>query len=589
MIEISDEDIAKNEEKFDVMFDDNRRNVLKNMNSIDIVACAGSGKTTLMCSKIDLLTQKQYYNSKGIIVLSLTNVAIEQIRKKLGKNHNIFKYPNYCETIQKFVNTFILNNWYISKYKRKLEIVDTDYFIKNFRKKIGYRKCYFLDNNKFLYDEVIFDGVNIFYGNDRIEDISIGELRKEKLNEYVECIKEAKLELVENGIFNYRDAFEIGIRYLRENEKIRKYIKNRFEIIFIDEMQDCRKWEKNFLDICFSDVIFQKIGDPNQQIYEETFWNIDPNCVLSINNSLRNSIEIANFSERFQDVHYEINGNHKNNIKVKFIVYKKENILQVKEKFVELIKKENLDKLYGKKFKIIGRIAKKNEKGKITLYDYFNQQVGKKENIFEKTFSNYLVDNKNRIFKALIDMMYYCYERIDKLNFCHINDKQEFIQKIETYVDKKEIYINLNESEQSLCDFCKSFIRKVLKNIFNDKKYFEREFSKLINETSVEFENIKEFCKDEINIQINTIAGVKGETHTATLVCETFYKKYDIEYVLDKYIKNNQKNKTVIDFLHTLYVGFTRPTELLCLAIREETYDLCEDIINELGVEIIKI
>ena len=589
MIEISDEDIAKNEEKFDVMFDDNRRNVLKNMNSIDIVACAGSGKTTLMCSKIDLLTQKQYYNSKGIIVLSLTNVAIEQIRKKLGKNHNIFKYPNYCETIQKFVNTFILNNWYISKYKRKLEIVDTDYFIKSFRKKIGYRKCYFLDNNKFLYDEVIFDGVNIFYGNDRIEDISIGELRKEKLNEYVECLKEAKLELVKNGIFNYRDAFEIGIRYLRENEKIRKYIKNRFEIIFIDEMQDCRKWEKNFLDICFSDVIFQKIGDPNQQIYEETFWNIDPNCVLSINNSLRNSIEIANFSERFQDVHYEINGNHKNNIKVKFIVYKKENILQVKEKFVELIKKENLDKLSGKKFKIIGRIAKKNEKGKITLYDYFNQQVGKIENIFEKTFSNYLVDNKNRIFKTLIDMMYYCYERIDKLNFCHINDKQEFIQKIETYVDKKEIYINLNESEQSLCDFCKSFIRKVLKNIFNDKKYFEIEFSKLINETSVEFENIKEFCKDEINIQINTIAGVKGETHTATLVCETFYKKYDIEYVLDKYIKNNQKNKTVIDLLHTLYVGFTRPTELLCLAIREETYDLCEDIINKLGVEIIKI
>ena len=47
MVQIYDEDIDKNEKKFDIMFDRSRREVLKNMNSIDIVACAGSGKTTI--------------------------------------------------------------------------------------------------------------------------------------------------------------------------------------------------------------------------------------------------------------------------------------------------------------------------------------------------------------------------------------------------------------------------------------------------------------------------------------------------------------------------------------------------------------
>ena len=338
MVQIYDEDIDKNEKKFDIMFDRSRREVLKNMNSIDIVACAGSGKTTMMCSKLDLLTEKQSSESKGIIVLSLTNVAIDQIRKKLGKSHKIFKYPNYCETIQKFVNTFILNNWYTTKYKKKIEIIDNEYFVKSFINKIGASKAKFLYNSKFSYDEIFTDGEDVFYGTTKIEEKQIGKLSKEKQNEYVQSIKRAKLELISEGILNYRDAFEIGIRYLKENKNIKNYIKNRFEIIFVDEMQDCRQWEKEFLDICFSDIVFQRIGDPNQQIYDETCWRPSEDNVLNISDSLRNSYNIANFSESFQCIPYKIKGKKENDIKVKFIVYKKENILQVKDKFVEIIK-----------------------------------------------------------------------------------------------------------------------------------------------------------------------------------------------------------------------------------------------------------
>lgn len=589
MVQIYDEDIDKNEKKFDIMFDRSRREVLKNMNSIDIVACAGSGKTTMMCSKLDLLTEKQSSESKGIIVLSLTNVAIDQIRKKLGKSHKIFKYPNYCETIQKFVNTFILNNWYTTKYKKKIEIIDNEYFVKSFINKIGPSKAKFLYNSKFSYDEIFTDGEDVFYGTTKIEEKQIGKLSKEKQNEYVQSIKRAKLELISEGILNYRDAFEIGIRYLKENKNIKNYIKNRFEIIFVDEMQDCRQWEKEFLDICFSDIVFQRIGDPNQQIYDETCWRPSEDNVLNISDSLRNSYNIANFSESFQCIPYKIKGKKENDIKVKFIVYKKENILQVKDKFVEIIKNKKLDTIKNSEFKIIGKVIKKNENGNIELADYFERE--EQNNIFnyEKIFHEILKQNKNRILKSLIDMMFYIYRRIDKNNYCKISKKQEFISKIEKYIDKQALYKRLKDTKLNVCEFSKLYIKEILVSIFYDKAYFERSYNYIIQEINSNLDKINNYNKDGISIKISTIAGAKGETHTATLVCETFYKKYDIEYVFDKYIRKKQSNDTVENFLHNLYVAFTRPTELLCVAIRKEMYDKFKKEIDELNVEIIYI
>ena len=132
-------------------------------------------------------------------------------------------------------------------------------------------------------------------------------------------------------------------------------------------MQDCRKWEKDFLEECFSDVCFQKIGDPNQQIYDETYWQ--PTKKIIINNSIRNSVNIAEFANKFEDVSNNMTGWIQNNIKVKFLVYNSKNILKVKSKYIEEIKKENLEKIDSANFKMIGKIAKKNE-GKIELIDY---------------------------------------------------------------------------------------------------------------------------------------------------------------------------------------------------------------------------
>ena len=85
-IEITDEDILWVEEMMGgkVHFDSARVNVLKNMDSVDIQAFPGSGKTTILVAKLAILAKKWPYSNAGICVLSHTNVAREEIEERLG-------------------------------------------------------------------------------------------------------------------------------------------------------------------------------------------------------------------------------------------------------------------------------------------------------------------------------------------------------------------------------------------------------------------------------------------------------------------------------------------------------------------------
>ena len=583
MMIITDADIEKVEEKLNLSFDEKRKNAIKNLENIDIVACAGSGKTTMMCSKIDILTSKQpFEGNKGIAVLSLTNVAIDQIRSRLGKNHNIFKHPNFCETIQKFVTSFVLNGWITTRYNRKVESIDNEIFIQYFKNKMDKTKIWYLERNNFSFEELYSDGEIVFYRNKRIEDIRIPKLTADKKNEYIEAIRIIKLQLISEGIFSYRDAFEISTKYIKENNKLKKFIKNRFEICFVDEMQDCRKWEKDFLEECFSDVCFQKIGDPNQQIYDETYWN--PQRKININNSIRNSVNIVEFAQKFEDMPNNMTGKTQNNIKVKILVYNPQNLLKVKSKFIEEIKKEKLEEKDGAIFKMIGKVAKKND-GKIELLDYCDSISVEEFNIYDKLFLERFKQNKNRILITLLETMYYVYRRIDKNNYLKINGKKEFKDKIKPFINNEDVFKDLKNNNGDILNFSKKITENVLTNLFTKKEYFKKMYNYILNEKTNDTTQISNYEEDGVKIETNTIAGVKGETHTATLVCETFYRNYDIEYILDKYIKHNKKNKTVKEILHTLYVAFTRPTDMLCIAIREEVYRKYKEEIESLDAE----
>ncbi|MEQ1238673.1 hypothetical protein ABLT65_21110 [Acinetobacter pittii] len=68
MINITDADIDLLEIEMSLKFDSTRREALKNF--IDVQACPGGGKTTLIAAKLILLAKKWNSPYKGICVIS---------------------------------------------------------------------------------------------------------------------------------------------------------------------------------------------------------------------------------------------------------------------------------------------------------------------------------------------------------------------------------------------------------------------------------------------------------------------------------------------------------------------------------------
>ena len=84
-------------------------------------------------------------------------------------------------------------------------------------------------------------------------------------------------------------------------------------------------------------------------------------------------------------------------------------------------------------------------------------------------------------------------------------------------------------------------------------------------------QNIYKYEDGDINleIEISTIHKVKGETHTATLIVETFKNGYDLFHLL-KLLQGKKFAGANKDKKKLLYVAMSRATHFLCLAIHRE-------------------
>ena len=103
------DDISSISRLMDKDFSDNERiAVLQYLESCDVQACPGSGKTTAMVAKIVILAQKLVGTNSGICALSHTNAARDEIGKSLGPFASLlFKHPNFVGTIQVFTDVFL--------------------------------------------------------------------------------------------------------------------------------------------------------------------------------------------------------------------------------------------------------------------------------------------------------------------------------------------------------------------------------------------------------------------------------------------------------------------------------------------------
>jgi len=612
--------LLKEGEKFDIK----SKKFICCLDNKDIVACPGSGKTTALVAKLYILSKfMPFDDGSGICVLTHTNVAVDIIKDRLGKRASkLFEHPNFIGTIQSFVDKFLAQPYYTMKYNHRIVSIDDDvaygYIISRLRnwQAIERRPNYLKKLKDIRYN---FDNKEIV--NRKGEAFSYKPFTTQSAPHIIREIKTSKNNAISKGILFYDEAFSLANQYMTRYPAILKGVGKRFKYIFVDEMQDTNSVQNTLLDSLFTDSIIQKIGDPNQAIYEReegieeedfNLWNPDPQArsTIRIPRSKRLSQSIANSIRRIAfNPETDLEGKTEIDIKPKMLFYM--DINNVLPKFLELIREADLQNLPLKVFKAVGFVGKKKDDA-TTLPSYFPSfcKPDKKRMIFNSLREYLLTPPRtdgcfnikpvsNAIINSLIRMLYLV-EKGDPLTDNRPFSKTSFLDYMKTnHPDRHlQLFENLSKWSKKIIihrcnDSCSNGEHPYPFCVYEEITSYAKDclfpmlganYDKISDfiekDLAVDFQNVSSLqnfysvnCNNnDIIIEVGTVHSVKGETHAATLFLDTKWYDYEVNRLKNFFMqcesdseRNESRKKRA---LHVIYVAMSRPTHLLCVAFK---------------------
>ncbi|CAM4412177.1 UvrD/REP helicase N-terminal domain-containing protein [Pedobacter westerhofensis] len=356
------------------VFDQERRNFIADFSSLDLQAVPGSGKTTAILAKLLILEKHlPIHDGSGILIISHTNAAIDEIRARL-KHHcpKLLNYPNFLGTIQSFVDEFMAFPYFAFKFGRKIVRIDNELYnesidrhfglnIKGFTAQEQRNARYYLTGSQSAYyyrfqcngySTRITDSVNgkpVLVAKPKPNSKNYVDFSVHEKKRIRKWMTELKLKVMNDGVLHYDDAYFLANRYLQLYPGIKTIIQKRFSLVLVDEMQDMDKHQYDVLEQLFyengqSTSIYQRIGDKNQAIFNgsaklEDIW-IDRPRVLALSGSQRLGPEIAALVKNFaifRPQGFTINGLSQAGLKPHLLRYSDATITNVPQRFLQLI------------------------------------------------------------------------------------------------------------------------------------------------------------------------------------------------------------------------------------------------------------
>lgn len=617
--EISDQDIELTEKLLlpeGAHFPEDARNVMRCWHSADVAACPGSGKTTVLLAKLKLLVDRMpLENGAGICVLSHTNVAVDEIRKRLsGYADKLLSYPNYIGTIQSFVDKFVTMPYLRNIVGRNVQAVDNltyaQHMLNSMQNNAKYRALDFVIKNSFEIGGQFTDRLEHIQALYVRDDgaLCVGKQKKALAGADKPSVKQYNALIVYllkyEGIMRYQDAYSYAKTAVDAlPETYTDLFSSRFQYVFVDEYQDCDSIQRQAIDAIFNSTkcTVIKIGDSDQAIYNSSEdktpdW-VPQDGFLPIMTSCRYSQEIA-------DVICKLKKGNKNivtfagktGVKPVLLIFDPEKIDRVISGFINTLETHGLNDNKGV-YKAIGAVRKKDSSG-LKIGSYWSEFDGSMK---KQSEYNYwiLVDD---ITTSLLEGNLYKAERTVRKLLCRvfhyakirhpISGKDYSVVTIKRSLDDeyREIYrqwiyemSRMQNVERETVDcLMRQKINELLKiknphadDIFD---YLPENFFDKVAIVSQTEKSGKNIFIDPIRgrrIEFDTIHGVKGETHDATLYLETDRQgASDLNRILPYYGVGKPGNSNLFDYSRKLaYVGMSRPKKLLCVAMQAKTYE----------------
>ncbi len=380
-----------------------------------------------------------------------------------------------------------------------------------------------------------------------------------------------------------------------------------------------------------SKTVIQRIGDKNQSIYnsskrikEVCDWKTREKETknkkykdLSFQNSLRLNSNVANLVDKFvferPTKDYQVVGKfEESNLKPHLIVINRETTgEQLKNKFEELIKTYKLqecDKNVKNGFKIVSWVTEKEEdNNEIYLQKLFSTYSKKNHSPKEdyKCLKDYLYyyDKEKKTLESIRKSILNSFTRILDLEEIKDENGRRFRKSTLMQFIKNQNEEHYNGFKAKLYSWCfrivvhqqneevfKEIVSFVNSNDFiglnwqNLENYQSKSISKsnqfMISSDFKLKEEPKEVSKKKGDIQIDlaSVHAVKGQTHCATMYIESYFHNYELNKKKiknciqgeDHNIQKETSNSQAVQALKMMYVGFSRPTHLLCFVVLEE-------------------
>jgi len=617
-------------------FDEERKAYIRDFNTIDLQAVPGSGKTTALLAKLVILERKlPFADGSGILVLSHTNAAIDEIKEKIQKHcPKLFSYPNFIGTIQSFVDHFLAIPFYVHKCKKKPNRIDHEIY-----NEVATRRYNNLPNSAaktWLNNQ--HDPENLFK-NFRFDiDLNLTNgingniiLRSNSNSVSYKTFKTIKQQILLSGVLNYDDAYFLAECYLKEIPNIKTILQKRFSFVFVDEMQDMDTHQYYLLEKIFYDEgnsvsKIQRIGDKNQAIYNSVkatdVWQNRAD-ILRLNGSQRLSKPIAEVVKKFalySDATFDIVGKYECEIKPHILVFETANIGSIIPCFAQIVKANGLENS-EKAIKVVcwntdwkDDDTSRNDATKLRLEDYyksFKKEKGKPKHDYDNLKSYLLYYEKKKTLEPLRKNILNAFLKILRLENINTADNRPYTKKkLIDFIQERDV-TKYDELNLNLYNWSIEIIQEKTAEVWNGIKVYVPTLLAMFDKSisaSTDFinndivylpaENIEihtptnHYKKDGLEIEITSVHAVKGQTHCATLYLESCYQgKHESERLSTQFLgisfndtKVHHKSSTKM-----AYVGFTRPTDLLCIAIHKDRFNVFHNTINPNMWEIVTL
>ncbi len=262
-------------------------------------ACPGSGKTYCVSARFAHKLHNWFPKYAGIAALSFTNVAWQQIEKKLGAQFSVqlpLSFPHFLGTIDSFINNHVFlpyGHMLMNPSKRPVLVGEPHG---------GWSGR--------SYPEKLFDKINI----DIDGQLFFPHPRQKPGNEgTLEQAFRCKRRLLRSGYATQQDANYFALRILEEYPQVARSLVYRFPMLIVDEVQDTSEIQMRIIDKLIENGLGEVmlVGDPDQAIFE---WNtarpdlfIEKNEAwqdnsITLNENRRSSQNICDFTSHLSSL-----------------------------------------------------------------------------------------------------------------------------------------------------------------------------------------------------------------------------------------------------------------------------------------------